>query len=44
MEIRTYTVDTYKDIPVPYAIFKIIYADDGNVANTQYVYVNEAYC
>lgn len=44
MEIRTYTVDTYKDIPVPYAIFKIIYADDGNVANTQYVYVNESYC
>lgn len=44
MEIRTYIVDTYKDIPVPYAIFKIIYAEDGNVANTQYVYVNEAYC
>lgn len=43
--VRTmYDIDAYKDIPVPYAVFKIIYADDGSVANTQYVYVNDAYC
>ena len=44
MKRKTYAIDIFRDIPVPYAIFKIIYAEDGNVANTKYVYVNEAYC
>lgn len=44
LKLGTYAVDTYKDIPVPYAIFKIIYADDGSIVNTQYVFVNQAYC
>lgn len=44
LKLGTYAVDTYKDIPVPYAIFKIIYADDGSIVNTQYMFVNQAYC
>ena len=43
MEIRTYTVDTYKDIPVPYAILKVIYAEEGKVENTRVVYVGGVY-
>ena len=37
--------DFFRDIPVPYAVFQLIY-DEGRkkVVNTRYTYVNEAYC
>lgn len=37
--------DLFEDIPTPYAVFKVILAEDGkSVKNTQYVYVNQSYC
>lgn len=37
--------DLFEDIPTPYAVFKVLLAEDGkSVENTQYVYVNQSYC
>lgn len=45
MEEIYWKPDVYADIPTPYAVFKVLLSDDGtSVENTQYVYVNQAYC
>jgi len=37
--------DFFRDIPVPYAVFRLIYdSTRTEVLNTRYTYVNEAYC
>ena len=37
--------DFYKDIPVPFAVFQLIYdSSHTRVVNTRYKYVNEVYC
>lgn len=37
--------DLFKDIPVPYAVFKPIYDSSHiRVVNARYIFVNEAYC
>lgn len=37
--------DPCEAIPVPYAVFRLLYnTDHSQVVNTQYVYVNQAYC
>lgn len=37
--------DLDQDIPVPFAVFSLIYDTSGNtVVNTRYLYVNDAYC
>lgn len=37
--------DMFRDIPVPYAIFQLIYdGSHSKVVDTRYQYVNEAYC
>lgn len=38
-------LDPFEDIPVPYAVFQLIYdAAHSLVVNTRYLYVNRAYC
>ncbi len=37
--------DIYSDVPVAYAVYKLIFAEDGKtVVDTQYVFVNHIYC
>lgn len=37
--------DIYSDVPVAYAVYKLIFAEDGRTAkDAQYVYVNQIYC
>ena len=39
------SIDFYYDIPAPFAIFRVILNEDGTrVTDTEYVYVNDAYC
>lgn len=45
MKEELWTPDYYHDIPVAYAVFKVIFAEDGQtVRDTQYVFVNQKYC
>ncbi|MGO5219553.1 MULTISPECIES: diguanylate cyclase domain-containing protein [unclassified Bilifractor] len=37
-------LDLDQDIPVPFAVFTLIYDTAATVVNTRYLYVNEAYC
>ncbi|MGO5160735.1 diguanylate cyclase domain-containing protein [Bilifractor sp. LCP21S3_A5] len=37
-------MDLDQDIPVPFAVFTLIYDTAATVVNTRYLYVNEAYC
>lgn len=40
-----YQVDDYKEIPVPYAVFELIYdREKKHVIDTRYVFVNARYC
>jgi diguanylate cyclase (GGDEF)-like protein len=44
-EIEDYEIDGYREIPVPYAVFELIYNAEGDrVIETKYVFVNEKYC
>jgi PAS domain-containing protein len=44
-EMEEYEIDGYMEIPVPYAVFKLIYnAAKDRVTETKYVFVNEKYC
>ena len=37
--------DIYHDVPVAYAVFDLIFAEDGKtVRDTKYVFVNKIYC
>ena len=37
--------DVYSDVPVAYAVFDLIFAEDGKtVQDTKYVFVNKIYC
>ena len=37
--------DVYSDVPVAYAVFDLILAEDGKtVRDAQYVFVNKIYC
>lgn len=36
--------DIYSDVPVAYAVYKLIFAEDGRtVEDAEYVYVNKIY-
>lgn len=37
-------MDFYRDIPVPFAVFEVIFDSGLQVKDTRYIYVNEAYC
>lgn len=38
-------IDFYKDIPAPYAVFRVLLNEEGDqVVDAEYVYVNDAYC
>lgn len=37
-------LDLDQDIPVPFAVFTLIYDTAATVVNTRYLYVNDAYC
>lgn len=42
---QDWTPDFYYDVPVAYAVYKVIFAKDGKTAkDAQYVYVNHKYC
>ena len=44
-KIEEYEIDGYREIPVPYAVFELIYnAEKDHVTETKYVFVNEKYC
>lgn len=44
-EMEEYEIDGYREIPVPYAVFELIYNAEGDqVTETKYVFVNEKYC
>lgn len=39
------SIDFYKDIPAPFAVFRVLLDESGGrVIDTEYVYVNDAYC
>ncbi|WP_051233781.1 GGDEF domain-containing protein [Butyrivibrio sp. NC3005] len=38
-----YVPDIWRDIPIPFAVFKVEYLDDGEVADTIHVYLNKEY-
>lgn len=45
MEEKDWTPDIYGDVPVAYAVYKLLFAKDGRtVRDTEYVFVNEVYC
>lgn len=45
MEEKDWTPDIYGDVPVAYAVYKLLFAKDGRtVRDTEYVFVNEIYC
>ena len=40
-----FKLNTYRDIPVPFALYRVILNEKGNeVIDTEYVYVNQKYC
>jgi diguanylate cyclase (GGDEF)-like protein len=40
-----FKLNTYKDIPVPYALYRVILNEAGDkVVDTEYVFVNQKYC
>ena len=42
---KDWTPDIYSDVPVAYAVYKLLFAKDGRtVRDTEYVFVNEIYC
>lgn len=42
---KDWTPDIYGDVPVAYAVYKLLFAKDGRtVRDTEYVFVNEIYC
>ena len=42
---KSWEPDIYKDVPVAYAVYKLIFAEDGRtVEDAEYVYVNRIYC
>ena len=42
---KEWTPDIYGDVPVAYAVYKLLFAKDGRtVRDTEYVFVNEIYC
>ena len=42
---KNWQPDIYSDVPVAYAVYKLIFAEDGRTAkDAQYVYVNQIYC
>lgn len=43
--LENVSIDFYYDIPAPFAVFRVILNEDGTrVVDTEYVYVNDAYC
>ena len=42
---KDWTPDIYGDVPVAYAVYRLLFAKDGRtVRDTEYVFVNEIYC
>ena len=42
---KDWTPDIYSDVPVAYAVYKLLFAKDSRtVRDTEYVFVNEVYC
>ena len=42
---KSWEPDIYKDVPVAYAVYRLIFAEDGKtVEDAEYVYVNKIYC
>lgn len=42
---KNWEPDIYSDVPVAYAVYKLIFAEDGKtVEDAEYVYVNKIYC
>lgn len=44
-EAEEYQIDSFTEIPVPYAVFELIYNATGDlVTDTRYLFVNDKYC